>query len=58
MSEHAVQQAQDNAVRAYIQQGAGTSAWPFGRARAPSRVSRTRAIDDAEFARLKTKVLA
>src|SRR5262245_30566351 len=59
MSEHAVQaaQAQDAAARAYIQDAAGTSKSPAEELQRLADLKAKGVIDDAEFERLKAKVV-
>jgi hypothetical protein len=59
MAEHAQQAAkeQDAAARAYIQQAAGTSASPSDELARLADLKQQGVIDDAEFQRLKAKVL-
>jgi hypothetical protein len=60
MSEHAVAaaQAQDAAQRAYIQQAAGTSGSSADELARLADLKAQGVIDDAEFARLKAKVVS
>jgi hypothetical protein len=60
MSEHALEaaQAQDAAARAYIQQAAGSSASPSEELTRLADLKSKGVIDDAEFERLKAKVVA
>ena len=60
MSEHAVEaaQAQDAAQRAYIQQAAGTSGSSADELARLADHKAQGVIDDAEFARLKAKVVS
>jgi hypothetical protein len=59
MSEHALEAAQANeaATRAYIQQAAGTGASPADELNRLADLKSKGVIDDAEFARLKAKVV-
>jgi len=59
MSEHAAQaaQAQDAAARAYIQDAAGTSKSPAEELQRLADLKAQGVIDDAEFERLKAKVV-
>jgi Short C-terminal domain/Phospholipase_D-nuclease N-terminal len=59
MSEHALQaaQAQDQAARAYIQDAAGTSKSPAEELQRLADLKAQGVIDDAEFQRLKAKVV-
>jgi hypothetical protein len=59
MSEHALQaaQAQDQAARAYIQDAAGTSKSPAEELQRLADLKSQGVIDDAEFQRLKAKVV-
>ena len=60
MSEHAMEaaQAQDAAARAYIQQAAGTAASPSDELARLADLKSKGVIDDAEFQRLKAKVIS
>jgi hypothetical protein len=59
MSEHAMDaaRANDAATRAYIQQAAGTSSSPSDELARLADLKAQGVIDDAEFQRLKAKVL-
>lgn len=59
MSEHAVAaaQAQDAAARAYIQSAAGTSASPSDELARLADLKAKGVIDDAEYNKLKAKVI-
>jgi len=59
MSEHALQaaQQQDQAARAYIQSAAGTSQSPAEELSRLADLKSQGVIDDAEFERLKAKVV-
>ena len=60
MSEHAMEaaQAQDAAQRAYIQQAAGTTGSSADELARLADLKAQGVIDDAEFARLKAKVVS
>ena len=60
MQEHAVQaaQAQDAAAKAYIQQAVATGKSPADELASLADLKAKGVIDDAEFQRLKAKVLA
>ena len=60
MSEHAMEaaKAQDQAARAYIQDAAGTSASPAEELTRLADLKAKGVIDDAEFQRLKAKVVS
>ena len=60
MSEHAIEaaQAQDAAQRAYIQQAAGTEKSPADELHRLADLKDRGVIDDAEFQKLKAKVVA
>jgi hypothetical protein len=60
MSEHAMQaaQAQDAAARAYIQDAAGTSKSPAEELQRLADLKAQGVIDEAEFQRLKAKVVS
>ena len=60
MSEHAMEaaQANDAATRAYIQQAAGTSASPAEELSRLNDLKSQGVIDEAEFQRLKAKVVS
>jgi hypothetical protein len=60
MSQHAAEaaQAQDAAARAYIQNAAGSAPSPSEELARLADLKRQGVIDDAEYARLKAKVLA
>jgi hypothetical protein len=60
MSEHAVQdaQARDAAMRAYVQDAAGTTKSPAAELERLANLKAQGVIDDAEFERLKAQALA
>ena len=60
MSEHAVQdaQARDAAMRAYVQDAAGTTASPAAELERLANLKAQGVISDAEFEQLKAKALA
>jgi hypothetical protein len=60
MQEHAVQaaQANDDAMRAYVRDAAGTSASPAEELSRLNDLKSQGVIDDAEFQRLKAKVVS
>ena len=60
MSEHAVQdaQARDAAMRAYVQDAAGTAASPAAELERLAGLKAQGVISDAEFEQLKAKALA
>lgn len=60
MSEHALEaaKAQDAAARAYIREAAGTAASPADELARLADLKEKGVIDDAEFARLKAKIVS